>query len=49
MQFIVWDKLVDEPCQAFHMLGQEDLDVKVKLRGVSYAGPPGDLPIAQLY
>jgi len=29
------------------MLGQENLDGRVKLRSVSYAGPPGDLPLVQ--
>jgi hypothetical protein len=41
--------MVDEPRQTFHMLGQESLDGKVKLRSVSYAGPPGDLALVQVY
>jgi hypothetical protein len=44
-----WKQLLNKPRQIFHMLGQEGLDGKVKLRSVSYAGPPGDPPLVQVY
>lgn len=44
---IIFNGLADQPSQDSHMLRQENLDGRVRLRSVSYAGSPGDRPLVQ--